>query len=141
MDTIAERLKFARKEKGLMQKEVAQFCDMTQSNISDYERGQANPPINVLRKISQICGVSFVWLATGEGSMHAIDSKSSKFNKELFKKAFIVSLDLLKKLKPDYTSEEAFDLAWSIYVHAVLQHLEAQEIEESLAQKVLRYSA
>lgn len=63
-----DRLKAARKHAGLNQTELASRSGMTQTSISDLERGKSQSS-SFVAQIAQVCGVSPMWLASGEGSM------------------------------------------------------------------------
>ena len=49
---FGEKLKELRKEKGLTQKELAQFLDSAQSAIVYWEKNQQEPNISTLKKIA-----------------------------------------------------------------------------------------
>ena len=49
---FGEKLKELRTEKGLTQKELAQFLDTSQSAIVYWEKNQQEPTISALKKIS-----------------------------------------------------------------------------------------
>lgn len=50
--TIGERIKEARKQKGMTQKQVADKCGMADSNLRAYELGKAKPKIETLQRIA-----------------------------------------------------------------------------------------
>lgn len=65
------RLKQARTEAGLTQKELSSRTGIAQSTISTAEReghGSADTPIYALA-----CGVTALWLANGDGPKHPVD--------------------------------------------------------------------
>lgn len=66
-ETFASRLIRAREGAVLTQEELAQQCDITQTQISRYERGNAMPRPATLRVLAGALGVSPEWLAQGEG--------------------------------------------------------------------------
>ena len=52
MRVFQEKIKELRKEKGLMQKELAQILQTTNSSISDWECGRSQPDLATLAKIA-----------------------------------------------------------------------------------------
>lgn len=56
------RLKELRNEKGLTQKEIAEYLNITQQTYSDYETGRTNPDIDTLILISVILETSIDYL-------------------------------------------------------------------------------
>ncbi len=73
MEGLGRRIKELRIKAGLTQKDLAEYLEMTPTNISDYEREVATPPIKSLIKLAKILNTTIDWLATGEGSSDKID--------------------------------------------------------------------
>ncbi|MGY3303169.1 phage repressor protein C with HTH and peptisase S24 domain [Pseudomonas sp. PvR086] len=63
-----ERLKIARRHAGLNQTELAERAGLTQTSISDLERGKSKATA-FAAQIASACGVSPMWLAEGSGDM------------------------------------------------------------------------
>ena len=63
------RIKAAREHIGYSQTDLAKRLSTSQSSISDYEHNRQIPTVERLIDIADICGVSRVWLVTGEGDM------------------------------------------------------------------------
>lgn len=57
-----QRLKELRKEKGLSQKNVADFIGKTYQAYSNYESGKREPDIETLKQLSHLFGVSVDYL-------------------------------------------------------------------------------
>lgn len=55
--TVGENIKRIRKEKGYTQKELAEKCEMYESQIRKYELGKANPKIETIDKIARAFNV------------------------------------------------------------------------------------
>ena len=53
---IRKMLKKAREEKGITQKELSEKTGLTQSNISNIEKGVSKPTIDSLKKIADALG-------------------------------------------------------------------------------------
>lgn len=60
--TFGERLAYARKEKGLNQKQLGALIGATQSIISRWEKGVHKPDMSMVRKIIKTLEVSEDWL-------------------------------------------------------------------------------
>lgn len=63
-----DRLKLARKHAQLNQAQLAAAAGMTQTSISDLERGKSKATA-FMAQIAKACGVSPIWLAKEEGPM------------------------------------------------------------------------
>ncbi len=68
-----DRLKAARQYAGLKQGPLAEKAGLTQTSISDLERGKSKATAHVV-KIADACGVSAIWLSDNIGPM-VVDSK------------------------------------------------------------------
>lgn len=62
MQTFGERLKYARKEKQLTQKRLAEIIGTTESNINNYEKNRAYPKAEAIIKICLELNISSDWL-------------------------------------------------------------------------------
>ncbi|KTC59079.1 LexA family protein [Pseudomonas savastanoi] len=65
-----DRLKAARRHAKLNQAELAVRAGITQTSISDLERGKSKATAHVA-KIADVCGVHALWLSDGQGDMTA----------------------------------------------------------------------
>ncbi|MFV3316533.1 LexA family transcriptional regulator [Pseudomonas sp. NY15374] len=74
----SQRLKAARKHAKLTQAELSKAVGITQTSISDLERGKSASS-TFSASIARICGVSALWLETGEGSMTVDDTGSAGY--------------------------------------------------------------
>lgn len=64
------RIRMARRRAGLSQSELADRIGVQRSAVSHWEgAGGRNPSIANMRRIAEIAGVHFEWLATGRGNM------------------------------------------------------------------------
>ena len=66
---VNERIRAAREHIGYSQTYLAKRLDTAQSTVSDYEHDRQLPTVQRCIDIADICGVSRVWLVTGEGDM------------------------------------------------------------------------
>lgn len=68
MDTLGQRLKFARIERGLTQVQLALASGVKQSDISKLERGDSTATTGLV-KLAKALGCSAEWLDTGDGAI------------------------------------------------------------------------
>ena len=61
-EILAQRLKQCRKEKGLTQREVAIYCDITEKAYQNYELMTREPRLEILLKIAEYFDVSLDYL-------------------------------------------------------------------------------
>jgi SOS-response transcriptional repressor LexA len=110
MANIAERLKLARKNKGLTQPELAEKIKVHPITISKYEGG-GNIPNKVVKELAKELDVDEIWLLTG------IDSRHSESGKLVQEKVYpydlkeSVRVPLLGKIPagfPQVVSQEVF---------------------------------
>jgi len=66
---IGERIKAARKELNIQQKEMAAVLDVSSSHLSEIEAGKSNPSTEFYLKLSQMYNVSIEYLFHGRGGM------------------------------------------------------------------------
>ncbi len=70
--TLAERLRWLRKQSGLTQVEVSQALGCEQAMISSWEVGRTRPSAVTLGALAKHYGVSLVGLDTGHGFMEEV---------------------------------------------------------------------
>ncbi len=64
--TIGERLKQARLDAGLTQRQLGDACGIDSANIRKYETNRQNPKHETLEKIAAALGVDINWLRNGQ---------------------------------------------------------------------------
>ncbi len=64
--TAGEKLKELRLNCRMTQDDIAELLGMSRTSFSKYENGAANPPLNVLRKLSSIYNVPIEYLIHDE---------------------------------------------------------------------------
>ncbi|WP_116895322.1 LexA family protein [Pseudomonas syringae] len=74
-----DRLKAARQHAKLNQAELAVRAGITQTSISDLERGKSKATAHVA-KIADVCGVNALWLSDGKGDMTAFITSNEPSN-------------------------------------------------------------
>ncbi|HBV95644.1 MAG TPA: hypothetical protein DEF36_01140 [Desulfotomaculum sp.] len=60
--SLGERLKKSRQEKGLTQVEAARALGITNTALSNYERGERDPDTSLLKRLSELYGVTADYL-------------------------------------------------------------------------------
>jgi len=63
--TLGDRLRKAREEAGLQQKDVADALGISRNSVGNYEAGHTKPRRLVLQAWAFQCGVSYGWLKDG----------------------------------------------------------------------------
>lgn len=66
MESLNERIKRLRKEKGLTQLQLAEKLNVTDKAVSKWEVGEANPDLNLIIKLAALFDVSLDYLLTGD---------------------------------------------------------------------------
>ena len=64
-ETLNERIKNLRKEKGWTQLKLAEQLNITDKAVSKWEAGEGNPDITLLPKLAELFGVTIDYLLTG----------------------------------------------------------------------------
>lgn len=70
-EVFGKNLKQALQDKNMKQSELAAAIPTSEANISNYARGNAFPPIDVLSEMAKVLGVSLDWLC-------GVESKSEQ---------------------------------------------------------------
>lgn len=68
-NTLAERLRFARKQAGLTQIQLSEILSISQGSLSDLESGRNKSTTNLVQ-IAGVLNVNPTWLATGQGDIY-----------------------------------------------------------------------
>ncbi|UUV13626.1 XRE family transcriptional regulator [Clostridioides difficile] len=86
MSILSDRLKFLRKEKGVMQKEIANYLNITTSAYGFYEQGKRTPTPEMLSSLAEYFGTTVDYLiGRYDNKASSISSKTS-CNNTLFQK-------------------------------------------------------
>ncbi|WP_244306931.1 XRE family transcriptional regulator [Azotobacter salinestris] len=70
---LSQRIKAARKHAGLTQRQLAEAVNVEQPLISQLETGKTLKSAHIAQ-MAKVCGVSAIWLASGEGEMLPSDA-------------------------------------------------------------------
>ena len=108
MDTLGERLNYARKRKGYTQDSLAEIIGVSRGVIYNLEKNKTEPQIIVINALCQTLKINKDWLLKGIGEMEDTSeaSQSTKILAELYGIAKELSedeqlylLDTVKALK------------------------------------------
>lgn len=108
MNTLGERLNYARKKSGYTQDSLAKTIGVSRGVIFNLEKNKTEPQAIVIHAICQTLKINEDWLATGIGKMenNGEVSQSAKILAELYEVAKDLSedeqlylLDTVKALK------------------------------------------
>jgi len=82
---LSQRLRIARKAKGLTQEELAEHVCTTKGTISNYENNHSTPPNDMLRQLADILEVTTDWLLgrTNEVTSYAASASLTKEQRSL----------------------------------------------------------
>ena len=92
-----ENLKFYRKNAGLSQQQLAEKCDIATNYLSEIERGQKFPSIELIERLSAELDIPPSFLFTDEKTGGNEDLLIKKRNSEFSKKLLSTVSDLLKE--------------------------------------------
>ena len=126
MNTLGERIKELRKEKGLTQEHLAQKLSFNRATLASWEVGRSLPDIDTLTKLAEFFGVSIDFLLDRTTIPHVMSREE-------------VVLQDGKAIKPEYISEECAIEAAKIIERA--GKILNQEEKKFLLNMIKTYSA
>ena len=96
--SISQKIRYARTEAGLSQKDLAAQLQLSDKAVSSYEVGRAQPGIEVLRDIGQATGRPVTYFIDDEGveeidftvKIKNIEKELAKLKKALREKGYSV---------------------------------------------------
>lgn len=77
LESLPQRLKDARREKGLSLEAVAQISGVSRSMVSQIERGTSSPTVATLWNLTRALGVDFAGLLDGAAASKGIEVQSA----------------------------------------------------------------
>lgn len=92
MKTLGERLKDARKSKGLSQEALASSVGVSRGVIQNLEYNRAEPQPIVIKAICNTLNINENWLLTGEGDM--VDNSDAIRSAKILSELYDVAKDL-----------------------------------------------
>ncbi len=129
MGTIGQRIKTLRKNRKVSQKQLSEMLEITQPNISDYERSKIVPTINVLLKLEKIFDADLHWLLCGKKYKKHVKSKKNSvyFEKNLFKKAAETFFAEIKDSSVNIEDEKKIDILTEFYIYVYVAHQDGND--------------
>lgn len=120
---ISERLKQFRTDLGLTMKRLADAADVSESYISQLEKGTANPSLGTLKKIAEALGVNIVaFFSVEEGEQDVVcrldDRREIVYPGGKIRAQLMVSKLNNKAIEPLYTIIEPGGDTLNPYIHA-----------------------
>jgi transcriptional regulator with XRE-family HTH domain len=98
MNSIVEKIKYARKQQNIKQKEMAKKLNTTQANYSKMERGEQSIKFDFIIQISQILGVDINYFSTDMTYEEALVRCKTELEKPTDKANIFLMLNSLKEL-------------------------------------------
>lgn len=89
------RLQISRKNKKLTQSQVAELVGTTKSSISGYENNTSFPPIEILKRMALVYGVSCDYLL-------GIDERRTIIIEDITEKQYCIIRDMINKLTSEF---------------------------------------
>lgn len=74
LSTIGGRMRHLRAVRRLTQDQVAERCGVPQTSLSRWERGEADPAIDVVAKLAAIGSCTLDWLVNGTGPAPSVEA-------------------------------------------------------------------
>lgn len=99
MTSFGDNLKQIRTEKELSQSQLADMVKIHSTHISRYERNQANPTVDVVRKIAEALEVSADRLIYGDTNQMVSDNIQDKDLVRMFSKVQHLASEEVKCVK------------------------------------------
>lgn len=87
--TTGERIKAARINAGLTQRELAERLNVSFVNISQWENGVRNPKIETLQRIADALGISWTYFTDMSGKPESIDVSKKEYDELLEEEKWI----------------------------------------------------
>lgn len=123
-DTIGERIKSARKERGLTQKGLAAQVGVPYQTIQYWENGRRNPKIDNLQKVADALDTDVNWLLRG-----SVAQQQAEFARHvLHKKSGAAKLSEVNQVF-NTASDQSAEMAAPEPAGSVLSPLEVQLLE------------
>lgn len=94
---FTENLKFYRKEFGFSQQQLAEKCDIATNYLSEIERGQKFPSVDMIEKISAVLNIPAYLLFLEGKNITDTELLLQKRNKEFSEKLLLTVSEILKE--------------------------------------------
>ncbi|MBE3593154.1 MAG: helix-turn-helix domain-containing protein [Thermoanaerobacter sp.] len=84
MNTVGERIKYARKKNNLTITALSKLTGLSVGNLSDLENNKSMPSSNALIKLKNALNVSIDWLLTGQQIEYVKEEEEKYLSREEF---------------------------------------------------------
>lgn len=101
---MSERLKSRRLQLAMSQEDVALIADITQGQVSRYERGVITPPADILARLALALKTSTDWLSGLSNEVNEVSAKMDISDREM------ELLRIYRKKSPE-TQQKLLDIA------------------------------
>lgn len=121
-DIIAKNLIELRTKKNMTQSELAEKLNYTDKSVSKWERGETTPPIDVLKDIADLYGVTLDYLVTESPNEYydkKYNVKENRSNKLLITLLSSSIVWILATIIFVYCSIFNINSAWLLFVYAI----------------------
>lgn len=85
MDSIGERIRYARKKNNLTIPNLSKLTGLSVGNLSDLENNKSMPSSNALIKLKSALNISIDWLLTGQQVEYVKEEEAPYLSAEEFK--------------------------------------------------------
>lgn len=105
-ETVGQRIKAVRQEKGMTQAQLAEHedVDVTKNYIYLIESGKTAPAEKLVKDIAKAFSVSVTWLLTGEGSKYPLpEDETAAYVDQLLHDAENPLYDIIRAIMKTYS--------------------------------------
>lgn len=113
METLGERIRYAREAKGLSQSDIARHFGISRISVLNWEHDDTRPKVERIQKLAEVLGVSEEWLLSAKGKPPTRRRKSVSKIDELLEGFPKLEdddqdrlLDMMRRLASHASSEE-----------------------------------
>jgi putative transcriptional regulator len=114
-EAMGKRIRQARMAQGWTQKELAAKLGLTAQNISDYERGRADPPSNVVLRLATLFDVPIDWLYGKPVPFEKLEERLAEILRKYGAQEEELEIGQLEQADPSYIS-----YPWGYYFRSQL---------------------
>jgi len=129
LKTVGERIRYARKLKGLTQTDIYNLIGISSGNLSDIENGKSLPSASALISLKRELGTSIDWILTGEKS--AIPNKPHRLVGNVGKLSPVETDIILKYRKLSSSDKEEISAFVDLKYNKIHQNTDSTNKEES----------
>lgn len=138
IELVADKLRWCRHQKGLLQRDVAQYAEIDRSTYMHYEEtGRDTYPLDKMQRIAKLFDVPLekllddynLFLYRGQGAQIKFLRKSKGFTQQEYARILKIPLPCLKAWEQERS--KISKQSWSIYFRDDLVALRVETMDES----------